>query len=117
MSRRKWEFRLEDMLDASRKIERYTTGLTFEDFAEDEKTIDAVIRQLIIIGEASSHIPEKITLLAPEIPWSSIRGMRNVVVHEYMSVDMRIIWKTVTRDVPNMRTQLESLQKKFIQKD
>ena len=53
MSRRKWEFRLEDMLGASRKIERYTAGLTFEDFVKDEKTIDAVIRQLIILGEAS----------------------------------------------------------------
>lgn len=117
MSLRKWEFRLKDMLEAAKKIGRYIEGLTFEDFVNDEKTFDAVIRQLTILGEASSHIPEEITTLSPEIPWSSIRGMRNVVVHDYLSVNMRIVWKTVTKDLPDLTSQVEALQTRLAQKD
>jgi uncharacterized protein with HEPN domain len=72
---------------------------------------------LIILGEASSHIPEEITSRATEIHCPSIRGMRNVVVHEYMSVDMRVIWKTVTKDLPDMCSRLEDLQDRFKQKN
>ena len=59
MSSRSWEFRLQDMLDSISKIERYVEGMTFEMWASDEKTIDAVIRQITIIGEAATHIPEE----------------------------------------------------------
>ncbi|MBI4775519.1 MAG: DUF86 domain-containing protein [Deltaproteobacteria bacterium] len=105
------------MLEAARKIDRYIKGLAFEDFVEDEKAFDAVIRQLTIMGEASSHIPEEITALSPEIPWSSIRGMRNVIVHDYLSVNMRIVWKTVTKDLPDLCFQLEALQSRIARKD
>ena len=116
MSHRKWEFRLEDMLEAARKIDRYIKGLAFEGFVEDEKTVDAVIRQLTILGEASAHVPEEITALSPEIPWFSIRGMRNVMVHDYLSVNMRIVWKTVTKDLPDLCSQLEALQSRIAKK-
>ena len=78
MSPRKWDFRLQDMLDAARKIELYIEGLAFEDFVEDEKTFDAVVRQLTVLGEAACHVPESIAARSPEIPWSEIRGMRNI---------------------------------------
>lgn len=117
MSHKKWQFRLNDMLEAAQKIGRYIEGLAFENFNEDEKTFDAVIRQLTIIGEASTHIPDEITTLSPEIPWSSIRGMRNVVVHDYLSVNMRIVWKTITKDLPDLCSQLKTLQARLEQKD
>jgi len=117
MSRRYWKFRIQDMLDAVRKIDRYTEGLAFEDFVKDDKTIDAVIRQLTIIGEAASHVPEDIASMAAAVPWPEIRGMRNVVVHEYFGVNTRIIWETVTKNLPDLRSRLEMLQKKLDKKD
>lgn len=69
----------------------------------DEKTVDAVIRQLTIIGEAVSYVPDEIGVRAPDTPWSVICGMRNIVVHEYFGVDTGIVWKTVTRNIPELR--------------
>ena len=68
MSHRNRKFRLQDISDAIQKIDRYVEGMRFEEFLKDEKTADAVIRQLTIIGEAASHIPEEISSLVPDIP-------------------------------------------------
>jgi len=68
------------------------------------------------MGEASTHVPEQIPALSPEIPWSSICGMRNVIVHDYLSVNMRIVWKTVTKDLPDLCSQLEALQSRIAKK-
>ncbi len=117
MSHRHWKFRIQDMLDAAGKIDRYTEGMTFEDFVKDDKTIDAVVRQLTIIGEAASHVPEDISSTAPAIPWPEMRGMRNVVVHEYFGVNTRIVWETVTKNVPDLRSGLETLKKQLDEED
>ena len=66
--------------------------MTFEQFTKDNKTTDAVIRQITVIGEAATHIPEDIILQTPETPWRSIRGIRNVVVHEYFGINIQILW-------------------------
>ncbi len=110
MSHRRWAFRIQDMVNAARQIERYTEGLAFEEFLEDEKTMDAVMRQLTIIGEAASHIPEEILSRYPGIPWAEIRGMRNVIVHAYLDVNTRIVWETVKRNLPELLARLEILQ-------
>jgi len=83
--------------------------LSFEGFTQDEKTFDAVIRQPTILGEAASHVPDEITSRTPEIPWQEIRGMRNVVVHEYFGINMDIVWKTATKNIPGLRLLLERL--------
>jgi len=70
------------MLAAARKIERYTAGLVFSDFAAETKTIDAVVRNPSIMGEAVRHIPDSVHALAPSIPWAAIRGMRHRIIHE-----------------------------------
>jgi uncharacterized protein with HEPN domain len=103
------------MLDAVGKIDQYTEGMAFEDFVKDEKTIDAVIRQLTVIGEAAAHVPEDIISMAPGIPWPEIRGMRNVVVHEYFGVNTRIIWETVKKNLPDLRSGLETLQSELME--
>ena len=69
--------------------------MTYNEFIIEEKTIDAVIRNLEIIGEASRHIPDNIIKKYPEIDWIGIKGMRNILIHEYFGVDLRIIWKTI----------------------
>ncbi|SHE53716.1 Uncharacterized conserved protein, contains HEPN domain [Desulfacinum infernum DSM 9756] len=88
MSPRKWQVRLEDMLDAVRKIEAYVLGLTHEDFIQDEKTQDAVIRQLIVLGEAACRLPDELIADTPQIPWYEIPGMRNILVHEYFGPEL-----------------------------
>jgi uncharacterized protein with HEPN domain len=98
------------MLNAASKIEEYIAGLSYEDFVADDKTVDAVIRQLTIIGEASNHIPEEVTSQYSNIPWHAVRGMRNVVVHEYFSVNTRILWQTATVNVPRLLAQLKKMK-------
>ena len=89
---------------------RYVEGLTFEDFARDDKTFDAVIRQLTVLGEAASHVPDEIIAGTPEIPWFEIRGMRNIVVHEYFGINREIVWRTATKNIPELLPLLERLQ-------
>jgi uncharacterized protein with HEPN domain len=97
------------MLVAARKVAQYTAGLAFGDFAADSKTIDAVVRNLSIIGEAARHVPDSVQALSPSIPWAAIRGMRHRIIHEYAQVDVAIVWDTVTHDLPPLIPALESL--------
>ncbi|MDK2959693.1 MAG: hypothetical protein PWR02_988 [Synergistales bacterium] len=113
MSPRDWVFRIQDILSAVEKIETYTRGMSFEEFVEDRKTVDAVIRNLTIIGEAAIHIPEEVILKYPHVHWKEMKGMRNIVVHEYFGVSDRIIWTTIQKDLPLVNQQLLDLQEKI----
>jgi uncharacterized protein with HEPN domain len=74
---------------------------------------DAVIRCIEIIGEASSNIPKKITVKYPDIPWSKMRGMRNLGIHEYFGVDLNITWKTIRTSLPKLKPQIEDILKEL----
>ena len=84
--------------------------MSFEDFSADQKTVDAVVRNFIVIGEAAAHMPDEVCSGHPEIPWYEMRGMRNFVVHEYFGVGDRILWDTIQNNLP----PLENLLKKVI---
>jgi uncharacterized protein with HEPN domain len=107
MSPRSWEFRIADIISAVQNVLTYTAGMTYADFTADRKTVDAVIRNLIIIGEATSHIPDEVSDAHPEIPWRDMRGMRNLVVHEYFGVSDKILWDTVQVDLPSLPALLK----------
>ena len=83
--------------------------MDFSSFISDRRTVDAVIRNLIIIGEAASHIPEDIFLKYPEIPWYEMRGMRNFVVHEYFVVSDKILWDTIRLDLKGLPETLKRI--------
>ncbi len=101
MPPREWRLRVEDILDAIARIERYIQGLTFDQFQADEKTIDAVVRNLEVIGEAVRHLMMASSEELPEaIRWADVAGMRNILVHEYFGVDLGIVWQTVITDLP-----------------
>ena len=102
MSHRLWKYRIKDILEAVGKME-------FEDFQKDEKTIDAVIRNFIVIGEAARHIPDDISAKYPNIPWRVMGDMRNFAVHEYWGVEMRTIWKTIRDDLPPLLPNLNQV--------
>ena len=89
-----WRLRIDDILEAISRIDAYTRGMTAETFGQDSRTIDAVVRNLETIGEASRH---------------KMRGLRNVVAHEYFGVDVGIIWHTVKNDLPPLEAPLRRL--------
>lgn len=107
----RWTFHLEQMIQAVNKIERYVQGMSREDFLNDEKTIDAVIRNLEILGEATHHIPNKIRRHYGSVPWEALRNMRNFLAHEYFAVDNKIVWETVARDLQGLKMSLKRLSR------
>src|SRR6185436_8209547 len=93
MSRRTPELLIEDIIDSGSKILDYTKDLSFEDFLADSKTVDAVIRNFEIIGEAANLLPEEFKEKYPDIDWHRIRGFRNRIVHDYFGIDYTIVWQ------------------------
>lgn len=106
MPHRNWEIRVYDILKSLEAIRNYTSGMSFEDFSRDRKTVDAVIRNFIIIGEAALHVPDEVCSKHPEIAWYEMRGMRNFVVHEYFGVSDRILWDTIQTNLPPLENLL-----------
>jgi uncharacterized protein with HEPN domain len=97
------------MKEAAEKILKYTNGLSFEDFLTDDKTIDAVVRNFEIIGEASLRIDEDFRLENPQIEWKKLRGFRNRIVHDYFGIDYEIVWSILTEDLEELIFQLDQL--------
>lgn len=115
MSSRDWLFRLDDILESLERINEYTEGLNLQDFEEDQRTIDAVVRNLEIIGEGTRLIPNFIEKEYPTVPWRHMRDMRNILIHEYFEVDIEIIWQTISQDLPFLKSQLEDIKKDQLQ--
>ncbi len=91
---------MQDMIDAMKKIENYIQGTPYDAFAKHAMMIDAVIRNLTVVGEAANHIPEEIQQKHPEVRWRGIVGLRNLAVYEYFELKATIIWKIITEDLP-----------------
>jgi len=86
---------LEDVLEAIARIRSYISGYDQDSFAKDLKTQDAVLRNLGVIGEAVSRIPETVEASAPDVEWRKIRALRNILVHEYFGINLPIVWDVV----------------------
>jgi uncharacterized protein with HEPN domain len=111
MSKRTPLLLLEDILDSGEKILEYTRGMTFEEFEKDNKTIDAVIRNFEIIGEASFLLPDEIKEKYSEVDWYRIRGFRNRIVHDYFGVDLQIIWNIIFDQIPGLILNIARISK------
>jgi uncharacterized protein with HEPN domain len=103
---RDYSLYLNDILSNIETAERFVAGISFEEFISDEKTNYAVIRCLEIIGEASKHIPAGLRNKYPDIPWKTMVGTRNVIIHEYISIDLTEVWKTTVNNLPPLKNQL-----------
>ncbi len=109
MPRRHWRLAIQDIIDAIHKIQRYVASTTFEDFCADEKTTDAVMYNITIIGEATRHIPAELRGRYKQIPWRDMRDIRNVVIHEYFGVDLEILWDAIHDDLPPLVPLLQEI--------
>lgn len=112
MSKREWELYIEDILECIRKIEIYIEDISLEDFKKDIKTIDAVIRNFEIIGEASKNIPNEIKNKYDDIPWRDIVDFRNRITHEYFGISLTIAWRIVKHELPRLKEQMSAILKK-----
>jgi len=109
MSKREPSLLIEDIIDSATKILTYTDNISFGEFTKDSKTIDAVIRNFEIIGEAANHLPESFKDLHPGIDWHRIRGFRNRIVHDYFGIDYEIVWEIKKNFLPALISNLKSL--------
>jgi len=100
---------VDDMIESISRIETYLSGLSKEAFDADQRTQDAVLRRLEIIGEASRRIPESFKDRYPDVAWNKAIGMRNILIHEYDDLASDIIWETLQRDIPRLKLQLLDL--------
>ncbi len=110
--RRDFRDYLEDILNAIDETAEFTQGHSFESFTQDRKTINAVVRSLEVLGEAAKRIPENLRAKAPDVPWRYMAGMRDKLIHEYFSVDIRIVWTVIKEELPPLRPSIFNLLSK-----
>ena len=113
MSKRAPEFLLNDILECAEKIADYTEGMSFDDFIHDSKTVDAVIRNLEIMGEAANRLPDVHKERMHLIDWYKIRGLRNRIVHQYSDIDYVIIWSVKEEYLPELVSQINNYLNKI----
>lgn len=107
MSKREIQLLLEDIMEAAKKILSYAGGMSFDDFTNDNKTIDAVVRNFEIIGEAANRVPEDFKSDHPEIEWRRMTGLRNRIIHEYFGINYATVWKIKEENIPELADFVE----------
>jgi uncharacterized protein with HEPN domain len=106
---RDYRLYLDDMRAAAEKVLRFTQGVDLARFVDDERTFDAVVRNLEIIGEAAKHILAEVQARYPGVGWRNIAGLRDIVAHEYFGIDEDILWDIIMHQVPALLTQVRQI--------
>ena len=101
---------IEDIITAISDIAEFTQGMSYEMFVSDKKTVNAVITCLEVIGEATKHMPTSFRKKHPDIPWNKMAGMRDVLIHDYMGVDLMTVWKVSRERLLELKPLIEGLR-------
>lgn len=100
---------LNDMLEASQNARRFVDGITYEQFAADIEKVYAVTRALEIVGEAAKKVPAAVRRRYPEIPWRSVSGMRDILIHDYFGVDLKRVWQVLEDDLQTLESVVQRM--------
>lgn len=98
-----------DLQNSAQRTLRFTEGLSYEDFLDNELVLAAVQHQLVILGEAVKRLSTEFREVHPDIPWGRIAGLRDVLIHRYDEVDLEVIWGVIGRDIPDLLRKIEPL--------
>jgi uncharacterized protein with HEPN domain len=107
---REWRFYVDDMIAFAQKVLTYTAGQDQPGFVADSRTYDATLRNLALIGEAATHVPDEVRTKHPQIPWRLIVATRNRLTHAYLGIDDDTLWSIIRDDIPALMTALQKLQ-------
>ncbi len=102
---------LRDIVEAMERILAYTAGMSQEQFLNDTRTQDAVLRNIEVIGEAVKKLSENVRTAHPDVPWRAMAGMRDKVIHHYFGVNYDVVWKVATEDIPGLLSRLREILK------
>ncbi len=106
---RDYRIYLQDILDSISRIENYVEDMTYEDFVDDQKTVDAVVRNIEIIGEATKNVPEDVRETYPDLPWREMAGMRDKMIHGYFEILHGILWETIKHDLSVIKPRIREM--------
>lgn len=102
---------VDDILESIGRIEQYVKGLSYNEFVKKQMVIDAVVRNLEIIGEASKNIKEDDRKQFPDVPWNRMIGLRNIIAHGYFGVDLTIVWRIISKNLPETKPFIVEMSK------
>lgn len=110
-TKREWKFYIDDMIDFCQKINIYTSQLNLESFINSGPVYDGTLRNLELIGEAATNIPENVRKENPDIPWRQVIATRNRLIHGYLGIDDEILWSIIQDDIPDLIINLINLKR------
>ncbi len=107
---RAWSFYIDDMLDFCEQVGRFTHGIDQKQFVAERMRFDATVRNLELIGEAATHVPDRVRQASPHIPWRMIIATRNQLIHGYLGIDNDTLWSIIETDIPLLWSALRQLK-------